>query len=70
MIEPEKILEELEFWKAVQDRTLELELQNDGVMDEAIKAMCQVFHNALFGNNGLKKTEEQCRNIVKTCKGI
>lgn len=59
MIEPEKILEELEFWKAVRDRTLELELQDDGVMDEAIKAMCQVFHNALFGNNGLKKTDEQ-----------
>ena len=59
MLEPTKILEEYEFWKGVQARTLELGLQSDGVMDEAINAMCRVYHNALYGNDGKMKTEEQ-----------
>lgn len=59
MIEPDKILEEYNFWSKVSERTSELYLNTDGVMDTVVCAMCNVFHNALYGNDGKMKTDKQ-----------
>lgn len=70
MIEASRILEEYEFWSAVLSRLTELELQDDGVMFNAVKCMCSVYKDALYGNNGFMRTQDQWTETLKTAQDV
>ena len=69
MIETSLIYEEYIFWKRVKERIVELNLvEPDLVYDTVIDAIYNVARDALYGNNGKQRTEEQMRERLEVVK--
>ena len=66
MIATNLIYEEYVFWKKVRERICELNLSApDMVYDTVVETMYNVAYDALYGNDGKQRTEEQMRSRLE-----